>query len=443
MRAAFSEKKITPENSIQLDGFGGRNKLSERVVDDLFLRAAALEDDKGQRVIIVSADILSFNMPMNRRIRYWAEKKLGLDAGRIIFNASHTHYGPMLAQHPSRPEWSVDSAYVDFFEQAVMHVIEEVNHDLFDAKITYTPAKAHFGINRRYPKDGIIDWGPLPEGYYDPDFPVFAVYDTQDNLKSLIYSYACHPTSGGYGNSNNYVSADFPGAVAAALKERCGKNIVPMFLQGAGGTIKNANRDRTGFFDANEMSLEEQGRQIADIVLAAAASGSARELRLDLKTSGQIEFGLPYDLETIPSKDELLAIVTNAKERRQVKMWARNLFEGMCTNTIPESHPMTVSAVRLCKGLEIVAMSGEITAELGRRIKDALKCPEVVFLGYCNSADTYVPTAEMIAEGGYEADHYIIHVDQTLPAVYTKDITEIMTDAALRAEKEVMDCCRG
>jgi hypothetical protein len=229
MKTAFCQKNITPENNVYLAGFANRIQKSDGINDEIFLKAIALEDDKKQRVIIISADILHFDKAMVHRIKYWAKETLNLNFGQIIFNATHTHHAPLLAARTAYPNWDIDIEYVNFFEKSVMQIIEKVNNDLFDAKITYTPAKAHFGINRRLPQDGKICFAPYPDGYYDSDFPVLAIYDSENKLKALLYSYACHPTSGSCGLYK--ISSDFPGVIAKALQKRCGVDTYYCILQ--------------------------------------------------------------------------------------------------------------------------------------------------------------------------------------------------------------------
>jgi hypothetical protein len=60
-----------------------------------------------------------------------------------------------------------------------------------------------------------------------------------------------------------------------------------------------------------------------------------------------------------------------------------------------------VQALRLGEAL-VVAVEGELFAELGNRIKEASPAPATFVAGYSNGMEGYLPTAEAFDEGGYE-----------------------------------------
>ncbi|MEN6644204.1 MAG: hypothetical protein ABFE08_17330, partial [Armatimonadia bacterium] len=90
MRAGFFETDVTPETSVFLAGNPGR-RPSEGVDEPLYLRMVALEDDGGERVVLVTMDLLKFPRDMAWRIKQWAERELGLSSASVIINTSHTH----------------------------------------------------------------------------------------------------------------------------------------------------------------------------------------------------------------------------------------------------------------------------------------------------------------------------------------------------------------
>ena len=57
MKAGFSEADVTPPTGIHLAGYPSRSAPSEGVDDPLYLRIAALEDDAGERLVLVTADL--------------------------------------------------------------------------------------------------------------------------------------------------------------------------------------------------------------------------------------------------------------------------------------------------------------------------------------------------------------------------------------------------
>ena len=57
-QAGFSRVVITPEKPMWMSGYGSRNHASEGKIHDLYARAAALQDDGGQRVVMISLDLV-------------------------------------------------------------------------------------------------------------------------------------------------------------------------------------------------------------------------------------------------------------------------------------------------------------------------------------------------------------------------------------------------
>ncbi len=55
------------------------------------LRVAAVEDDAGARLVIVTADLLKMPPDMAWRTKRWASERLGLPSAALIMNLSHTH----------------------------------------------------------------------------------------------------------------------------------------------------------------------------------------------------------------------------------------------------------------------------------------------------------------------------------------------------------------
>ncbi|MCK4627089.1 MAG: hypothetical protein KAV00_17385, partial [Phycisphaerae bacterium] len=62
---------------------------------DTFVKAFALEDEKGQKLVIVSLDIILFEGDMVDRVREGIKAKTGLDGSEVLLCVSHTHSGPM------------------------------------------------------------------------------------------------------------------------------------------------------------------------------------------------------------------------------------------------------------------------------------------------------------------------------------------------------------
>lgn len=438
MKACFFEKDVTPPVGTFLNGFGARDKPSEGVDDPIFVRVLGLEDDQGERAVFVTADILWFHRDMSFRIKARAEREYGVKSAAVVLNASHTHCGPVLAQNPVYPHWPVNPDYVLSFEESILEGIRAVFAGLQPARIKVGVMQSHFGINRRlrHP-DGKVDNNILPnkDGYYDPDLPVIAVYD-QDKpaLRGLFYSYACHPSEKGGGN----FSANFPGAIARALKKKYGSQIATLFAQGAGGDIKPRFIDEQGkrFVAASVAQVEELGQKIANEIIAHVASPAMREIKLAIHAAER-EFEIPYDLKRMYRADEFLEWSYFHDQCRygmpvMCRMWAHKMYEDIRTNSVKKADAMHVAMIALSKDVQIITLSGETVAEIGKALKAMFANKTTLFFGYCTYVGAYIPVARMLAEGGYESERCV--AEYMMSAPFVPEIDAIIKDAVLSLE---------
>jgi len=420
MRAGFVETDVTPPLGSFLAGFPNRTEGSQGVDDPLYLRIVALEDDARERVVLVTADLLKWPRDMSWRTKLWAEQELGLPSAALILNLSHTHSAPGLFLQRCYPHWPIDREYICRVEQSIREGIAAALRDLRPTRIRYGMHEAHFGVNRRLPdpQTGIVTMRPNEDGYYDAELPVFAFYrEGHDAPAAVLYSYACHPTS----KNTLHISADWPGQVSRGLKAELGEQVMTLFAQGAGASIMPRVRQADG-----QEQYEAYWREVAAGIAAFVRSDAMREIELSLRAAER-EFTIPYDRERLPSVDELLALAdprdTELPEsfrpanRSIVRLWARDMLELMRTDSLPEGFRMHVTRWRPAEGLQLVGMSGEVTAEVGRAVKGLFPDEQTVFLGYCSYTDAYIPTAAMLPEGGHEALASMYFHDRPAPFV--------------------------
>jgi len=426
MRAGFFEKDVTPPVGAYLAGYPSRNEPSQGADDPLYLRIVALEDDAGERLVLVTADLLKFPRDMAWRTKVWCQRTHGLRSPLVIVNLSHTHSAPALFLQRCYPQWPLNLDYVNALEQSIRDGISAALADLRPMRVQYGLHQAHFGISRRLPQPengGRVVLSPNPDGYYDPDLPVFT-FSEGDELKAVLYSYACHPTS----KATLNISADWPGLVSRGLKQELGDDVLTFFVQGAGASIMPRCPQRDG-----QEEYERYWRAAAGDI--AAFVGSATMRAVDLQLHGlEKEFELPYDLTRVPSEEALLELANPAESpvpaafrpanRSILRQWARDLLEQVRTDSVATGFRMHLGKVRLTDSLQLFTLSGEVTAEVGRLVKDLYPERQTLFFGYCSYTDAYIPTAAVLPEGGHEALGSVFFHDR--PAPFTAEIDEIL-----------------
>ena len=76
----------------------------------------------------------------------------------------------------------------------------------------------------------------------------------------------------------------------------------------------------------------------------------------------------------------------------------------------------------------VVALAQEVVSELGAMVKAALAPARAALMAYSNETQVYIPTNQMLKEGGYEAEGYIWHM---YPAPLAGCIDEVLVAKAL------------
>ncbi len=434
MKAGFAQRDVTPEVGVYLAGYPSRNEPSNTVDDPLYLRVVALEDDAGRRLVLVTGDLLKLPRDLTWRTKLWCEAQFGLPSASVIINLSHTHAAPNLFLQRCYPHWPLDREYVRRFEQAIRDCIRAALDDLQPVRVRFGMHQAHFGVSRRMPQPelgGRVKMAANDEGYYDSELPMFA-FHRGDELAAVLYSYACHPTS----KSSRGISADWPGQVSIGLKRELGADVMTLFAQGAGASImprKCQSQDPEGYAGY----WAEVAADIAGFVRSDAMADIALNLRV-----AEREFEIPYDMTKFPSQAELLALAdpedtplpdeVRPANRSIVRLWARDMLEWSRTGALDEGFRMHVTRAQLAEGLQLIALSGEVTAEVGRMVKDLFADTRTVFLGYCSYTDAYIPVAAMLPYRGHEAFESLYFHDR--PAPFVPEIDEIIKHEVKAAE---------
>jgi len=220
--------------------------------------------------------------------------------------------------------------------------------------------------------------------------------------------------------------------LAAGLRRELGEHVVPLFAQGAGASVMphRGPDDRT----------PEAWARVAHAIAAFVQDGDLREVHLDLVASER-EFDIPYDLARMPSAEELLDAYDRPDDELAegirpanptiYRLWAAEMIERLRTGTVPTGFRMHASRIQLDGGTQVITLSGEVTAEVGRLVKSVWPDRDTVMLGYCSYTDAYIPTAAMIDEGGFEPLTTIYF--HSRPAPFVHDV-----DAILRREVQAL-----
>jgi len=354
-KAGVATAVITPEKPMRMAGYGARIKPATGKDQDLFGKALAIEDQKGNRVIFITLDLIGVTAELRAAVEQGVHEKYKLPPHALVMNASHTHCGPAYG----RPEVK------DYFDGLVKKLIATVGHAIESsepAHLSYAHAKCGFAMNRRTPtNDGFVNH-PNPKGPVDHSVPVLRVDNDDGKLKAVLFGYACHNTSVGFlrwlgdyaGFAQQYFEADHPGVTA-------------MFMMGCGG-------DQNPYPRGTAEWAAKHGRSLCTAVEAALEVSQQT-----LRHQNQIQGPLKSVMETVP-------LEFTTKDR--------------------ENFDYPVQVIQFGNDLSMITLGNEVVIDYVLRLKRELgraDGPEIWVSGYSNVYSGYIPSKRVLLEGGYEA----------------------------------------
>ncbi|MCX8037455.1 MAG: neutral/alkaline non-lysosomal ceramidase N-terminal domain-containing protein [Candidatus Sumerlaeia bacterium] len=418
-RAGVAKEKITPTRPVWMTGYGARNKPSEGVLCDLYVRVLALEDETGARAVLVASDILGFPPPVNRSLSDKIEKKYRVPRARLLLASSHTHGGPAL-HDPLGPlygprvtaeQWSEIQKYTQELEDKVVATVGRALTDLQPAKLAFGRGQAKFGINRREKtKEGTFRIGVNPNGPVDPDVPVLRIESASGGLRAVVFGYACHTTTLG-GNIYQF-HGDYAGFAQEALeKEHPGATA--LFVMGCGGDI---NPHPRGTLE----QAQEYGRQLAAAV-NQAMSKPMRALRGPLKPA-YARVDIPFAPHPPREAWEKQLQDADIYKQWQAKEMLKQLERD---GRLPASYPYPIQMWQFGDNhLTMIVLAGEVVVDYALRLKRELGAGRTWVAGYCNEVFAYIPSRRIVEEGGYEGGGAMVYYVQ--PGPFAPQVEEVI-----------------
>ncbi|MDD4729575.1 MAG: neutral/alkaline non-lysosomal ceramidase N-terminal domain-containing protein [Dysgonamonadaceae bacterium] len=397
----IAEVDYTPSIGLDLVGnYRGDDYASRGVHDPLYARAIVASDSKGEKAAILSVDILKLGKEAVDMMREHISSQTEIKPENIMIHATHTHSGP-------KSDLDAPEAR-DYLTKAASAVIEAY-HNMKPTVISSGRTEEHEAsyVRRLKYEDGKtrMVWEDLdPEkvvaelGSKDPEMITLSFEQDGKKIGAMV-NFACHATN--LTGSNWLYSADFPGYIAATLKEDKGENFIPMFVNGCCGNVTQVNYKR-GCISTYE-ECERHGNLLGSDALMAMKEETVISTN-DIKVSKQM-----VPLKRISISDEQLA-------------WAKEIMAKVEREGMPplqqDGIPDATYAMRwidmrnnqdIVDSLEVmvigmgdlafVGLPGEMFAEFGVMIKNASPFKHTLVMGLTNDARAYFPTKEAFTEG--------------------------------------------
>jgi neutral ceramidase len=410
-RAGAASVDITPTRSVWMAGFAARKEPSHGVALPLQAKALAVQAGTGRPAVLVTTDLLGVTASMTGRVAAAARRR-GLERSELLFNASHTHCGPVVdeqlavAYDLSSSQWAAIREYTARLEDQLVAVIDRAVSNLQPVRIAHARGAAGFAANRR------VTFGP--NGPVDRSVPVLRV-DRHDGAPlAIVFGYACHNTTLQHGFVRFH--GDYAGVAQAALEHRH-PGATAMFVAGCGA---DANPKPRGTPEL----VEAHGTALAEAVEGALAS--ATPIAPSLATAYET-VDLPFvDHEARARWRAQLDIDPVYLERYDALMQAVIAREGR----LPPTQPEPLQVWTFGADLAIVALGGEVVVDYALRLARDYPRLRIWAAGYSNDVFGYVPSLRVLEEGGYEGGDAMVYYGR--PGPFARPVENVIHEGVAR-----------
>ncbi|MCC9607589.1 neutral/alkaline non-lysosomal ceramidase N-terminal domain-containing protein [Blastopirellula sp. JC732] len=401
--AGTAKVEITPDYPIMLSGYASRGlqEVSE-TIQPLYARALAVGEPGKLPVVLMMVDNCGVPASVSDAVSRELMAKYQIPRANLAVCATHTHYAPMLSgvlqNLPARPippekQQAIDR-YTDEFVKALVKAASVAIESRQPARLEFAIGEVGFAANRR------TAGGPT-----DHQLPLLTVYDANDKVRSLVVGYACHCTTiaatpafiGDWaGYAAEYLEREYPGAVALAVI-------------GCGGDQNPNPRGKLEF-------AQQYGHAIRDEVVRLMGE-PMRPINGEIST--QLE-NIPLRFAELPTLDQWREM---AKESGINGFYAGKYVQRIeAGEVIPTHLDYPVQSWTFADDLTIVFLGGEVTVDYSLRLKRMAPAGKLWVAAYSNDVRTYVPSARVLKEGGYEGGGSRIWYDH--PQVFAGEIEE-------------------
>ncbi len=392
-KAGLAAVKITPDEPVQMSGYASRTKPFEKVNDDLWAKALALEDARGGRAVLVTSDLIGFRASIAEPICERISEKTGLKREQILLNSTHTHSAPTLSLDANAREGfpaedaQRTAAYTKGLMEKVVDLAVRALGKMEPARLSWGTGVATFVMNRREPTPRGVILGVNARGPADRSVPVLRVEGADGKLRGVLFGCACHNTT--LTEKNMLLSGDYAGF---AVRNVEGENpgVQAMMMLGCAG---DANPYPRGTIE----NARDHGAQLGKEV--------SRVLGLKLQpVRGPLKVFLervPIPLEEPAPKEELEKVAKSGPGYRQpiARVQLQRLEKG---EKAPAHYTAPVALWQFGEDLTMVGLAGEVVVDYVRFCEEALGPLNLWVAAYTNDVFGYLPSARVIEEGGYE-----------------------------------------
>ena len=388
---------ITPELPIRLSGYQSRPAEATRVEAPLTARALAIGSDAEGPVVLVTAEIIAVSEALSEAVVAGIRARHPIPRERIAVCATHQHTGPaiagtipfMFSRDLPADEVARIERYAAMLEKKLIEVALAALADRKPARLAWAQGSAEFAVNRRLIVDGKhTGYKATPGGPVDHSLPVLRAVDERGTVRAVLVNYACHCTT--LKGGDNFVHPDWAGDAARRIEE-ANARAVALVAVGCGADSDPQPRGLPEVATHGKTLATEVARLFAGEMRAVGRVTNARFRRIELPLARTV------------GREELEA---RLKGKPNVAYAAAQFLRTLnAGKPLPAAVNYPVQAWTFGDEFAMVFLGGEVVAEYALRLKRELGASRLWINAYSNHVPCYIPSRQVLAEGGYEAEN--------------------------------------
>ncbi len=418
--AGTAKAKITPQDTMWMAGYSARKRPTDDVLQDLWVRVLVLQDDQGNRGVIIALDLVGIGQQLSHE---WCATltQLGFKRDQIAICTSHTHSGPIVGQNLSALHYlqlddtgkAMVDRYTEYLSRQVIQAVKDAASDMRQVTLKWGSGTATFAVNRRTNREADVPrlrQKQALKGPVDHDVPVLALYDSSQKLYATVFGYACHATVvDGY-----RWTGDYPGVAQEELEKRH-PGSTALFWAGCGGDQNPLPRRKYEL-------IAHYGERLANAV-DRVLDTEMKAIEGPLKTRYS-EVALP--LGKLPTREQLVQDTSNknAYVATRARMWLERIRAG---EKLPTTYPYPIGFWQFGNEVEWFTMGGEVVVDYALRIKQERRQQATWVAGYAHDVMAYIPSRRVLTEGGYEGGGAMVYYG--LPTIWHETVEQVIIEA--------------
>ncbi len=426
MLFGVSKEIITPPFKMQVACTGEYEKNFDSVHDDLFVRCLVLKNGDATTVLL-AYDLLFHDRSLNCALEEHAFKVYGVKKDAVVVACTHAHTAPAVKGYNPGHH---DDRYEELIIEKGKLAIDNAMNSLAEGYLEYGSSNIGLNVSRRGIVNGVYLNAPNFNYEHDQELFVLAVKNLNNEVKSVLINYACHPV---FYPAFTTISGEFPAKVCSLTDEKYGA--VSLYFQSAGGDVRpypTVDKREDGTFGFKKLGFDGISEFASDLFSEVEKLLSTNLNRVNPKIEGE---AFTVNLEMQPAGLEYFEKQWDIQKSSPGNAYYENsnrIAHGGYEK-LPTAMPLHLQLIRLSDRLCIATVGGEPCYTIKTTVKEALKGLDVCFIGYTDAC-AYLPGDKILKEGGYEAECHLEYghigpfkfgIDDKLKTAFKKSLEKL------------------